>query len=158
MKYLIDHVLEGIVADRSKRLTEAQNEYDMANQKLAEVQEARAQAPANIAAGLRQLAERVHREDTSHRDAEIELKRLYNSAPSVYDVGRIRQEVHKLGTRANVLAHDDRTNNSALETFLRALKDGGETHVSQYGLKQAGFDVKVAPLIVARSVRKVSDG
>ena len=27
-----------------------------------------------------------------------------------------------------------------LETFLKALSEGGTTHVTQYGLKQAGFN------------------
>ena len=151
MKYLIDHVLEGSVADRARRAKEATEALEEAQQVLAEKVERRDELPGLIGSGLREYALHVEREGTpSLRDMELEVKRLYNLGPSAYDIGQQRLKVKQLAERAEDLNLEG---DSSLEQFLKALKDGGETHVSQYGLKQAGFDVKVAPLIVARSVR-----
>ena len=153
MRYLIDHVLEGIKADRKTRLTDAQAKYDQLGAELTKLQADKACGPEDIAAHLRRLAQQVHSGTVStYSDADRIVRDAFNSVPSAMTIGNKRKQFEQAGRELDTLRHYARTCRSDLEVFLSGIKEGGETHVSQHGLKQAGYGhVTIAPLIVARS-------
>jgi len=155
MRYSIQHVLEGIQHDRKARLKKVGQEHEELLKEWAAARETRAHQPNLAAAKLRELAEEAGRKSTFDRDdlREVEqaMYKVYHQAPTQYAVSQLEAKAKAKADEYLRLEGLTNTQDSPLEVFLRALQSGGETHISQHGLKQAGFgDHTVSRYIVAR--------
>lgn len=156
MRYSIDHVLEGIQLARKARLEGIAAEIGTHTLELEALRERRADAPRRLADLLRELANRVDEMPVvSHTDYELvrtDIIRLERGTPSQYDVDNLARNITTLQDRHAELAKEHAAADTQLEQFLRAVQaGGGETQVSQHGLKQAGFNAEpVTRYIVAR--------
>lgn len=156
MRYSIDHVLEGIQYARVAQLNSRMEAVVTTKESLAKVELRRGAAPVTLARMLQEFSIQMsllRRLERSDYDAiRSSVTRHERDAPSHYDEGNLQAQVKRLQEQADELAAEAEAQNGPLEQFLRALQEGGETHVSQHGLKQAGFKAeRVTDYIVARS-------
>lgn len=167
MRYSIDHVWEGIQLHRQEHLVTLKR----GEQRLLETQQAlqaRVQAaPAEIAELLYQAARKVEAKSALHqqhypdRDGNVleKVAKALRRLPSEYDLDKVSRELQQNRDRQTAVQAEAASRDTRLEQFLRALQQGGETHVSQHSLKQAGFDgAQFTNYVLARANAQPQDG
>lgn len=156
MRYLIDHVLEGVNIRRAQMLQEAEDRLRELADKAGAQQDIMAKMPDRLITGMNHVADELDNM-TSLQPGQWEelvtrhIKPLLNDMPAKYEWDRLQQDLERAERHAASLRGMIQSGDSDLEVFLRAVKEGGETHVSQHALKQAGFDTNVTDYIVARA-------
>lgn len=153
MRYSIDHVLEGIAIHRGEQVLTLQAGLQGANEKLGELIQHRSEAPGKLVELLRHHAELANQQPRVERDdfqaVHDAVRRLERDTTKEYDVDNQARKVAQLQQDLDQLPAVGTTR---LEQFLKALQAGGETHVSQHSLKQAGFAVEhLVTVILARA-------
>ena len=161
MKHLITHVLEGIQADRKEQLAAVEDRHAAACGKVADLHQRLADAPNQVVDFLENQATKLRAIGTFDRQqvelVRTDLLRLERSIPTSYDLGQAGKDVDYRQSRLDDLQAEYLGQDTQLEQFLRALLTGGETHVSQHALKQAGFDLKpITTYILARARAQTS--
>lgn len=155
MRYSIDHVLEGIQLHRKAQMEVLATKMSARSLESEALNERRATAPSRLEDVLLQQATRVAGLPVLGRDdfntVREAITRLERSVPDQYEVDNTARKVQQLRQEHADLATVHAVGDTTLEQFLHALQAGGETHVSQHGLKQAGFNGEpITRYIVAR--------
>lgn len=161
MRYLIGHVLEGIAAHRQNQIQQLTDSYIADSQEIKDLYRQAEEGTERIISQLRSYADEISGEGWVFLEDLRRLRDwLWDRETKIPRRGTVRAKEGRLDEKNSQiirLKEAQDTKDSNLEVFLRAIQEGGETHVSQHGLKQAGFkDQNVATFIAARA-RAVKD-
>jgi hypothetical protein len=162
MRYDIKHVLEGIGIALQQELEVRETELDHAVAKQAADLEQARRGPVRLSEALQDLLVELEKTSQLSRDdynSRIEKLKIGNWTPDTlppqYELNKHPEKIGKLAGEVDRIAAALRSRNSPMENFLRGLLDGGETHVSQHSIKQAGFNP--AELTRYVTARRLSD-
>lgn len=163
MRYDITLVLEGIQAHRQERIARLQGQTAQyqdeltASYKEAEAYAATAQEWFEKALDDIKSTSFVFKNQLDSLDGS--LYHLRRGAPSDNRVQSRERQIKSNVTLIENLNQQTARCDSPLEVFLKGVQAGGETHVSQHGLTQAGFkDQPVSLFIAARYRANVKEG
>lgn len=156
MKYSISHVLAGISIKR-------QQDIDCTAEEILAKGRAIEKTKQRAALALKQLKELTLMHVSTMDQLTAYWKtgsalvipdsdKIVRNAPTEFELLRNEEQIRDLQTRKERLEAQAASADTGLELFLRAVQAGGETHITQHGLKVAGFDnLKISHYIIAHN-------
>lgn len=152
MRYYIDHVLEGMALVREKDLREARTALESEHKGLEDLHSVMLQAPVALANALADAGQKVLEQAQLTKGDFNKILGEYTGSilselPNQYEFERLEANRDRAQKKVDSLEQAPE-----LELFLKAVRQGGETHVSQHAIKQAGFsNENITRYVMARA-------
>lgn len=158
MRYLIDHVLEGLEAYRVQQILVLQRQNEKLDTEIADSYKVAEKTSETVTKQVKALTELVEQQafifgEDIHEIID-KLYGIHRAAPKQWKAKDLEKKLKENREDIERLRRANQTKDSEVEVFLRAVQEGGETHVSQHGLKQAGFGHLTAANYIAARARK----